>query len=278
MDNNLMENNVPLGPPPKPNYLTKLIDFLSRAVRGELHLPPWWLRDVGGADFEAVGQEFLEIFKQLASLQPYEHILEVGCGSGRMAYPLTGYLSQEGRYIGMDVTTDSIIWCQKNITARYPNFEFLHADLYNKRYNPSGRYLAKEYTFPFEAESFDFIFLTSVFTHLLPDDTENYLNEIFRLLRSDGRALITFFLLNEKQQELAAQGRNDINFQYSSGVYRTRSETVPESAVAYDETYLRQLIAQCGLEISEPIHYGVWSGRAVGLSYQDILLIRHSGK
>lgn len=278
MDNNLMEKNVPLKPPPKPNYLTQLTDFLSRAVRGELHLPPWWLRDVGGADFEAVGQEFLEIFKQRASLQPYEHILEIGCGSGRMALPLTGYLSQEGKYIGMDVTADSIIWCQKNITARYSNFEFLHADLYNKRYNPSGRYLAKDYTFPFEAMSFDFVFLTSVFTHLLPDDTKSYLQEIVRLLRSNGRALITFFLLNEKQQELATQGRNDISFQYGSGVYRTRSKTVPESAVAYDEVYLRQLISQCGLEISEPIHYGAWSGRDDGLSHQDILLVRPSEK
>ena len=278
MDNNLMGNNVPLGPPPKPNYLTKLLDFLSRAVRGELHLPPWWLRDVGGADFEAVGQEFLALFKQLASLQPHEQILEIGCGSGRMAYPLTGYLSQEGKYIGMDVTADSIIWCQKNITTRYANFEFLHADLYNKRYNPSGRYLAKDYSFPFEAKSFDFVFLTSVFTHLLPDDTKNYLQEITHLLRPNGRALITFFLLNKKQQELATQGCNDINFQFGSGVYRTRSETVPESAVAYDEVYLRQLIYQYGLEISEPIHYGAWSGRDDGLSYQDILLVRPSGK
>jgi SAM-dependent methyltransferase len=193
-----------------------------------------------------------------------------------MAYPLISYLSQEGKYTGMDVTADSIIWCQKNITSRYPNFQFLHADLYNKRYNPTGRYLAKDYTFPFEKESFDFIFLTSVFTHLLPDDATNYLREVARLLRPDGRALTTFFLLNEEQQKLATEGRNDIDFKYGSDPYRTRSETVPESAVAYDEIYLRQLVSQCGLEISGPIHYGTWSGRHDGLSYQDIVLVNVS--
>jgi SAM-dependent methyltransferase len=273
-----MDKNIPSKPPPKPNYLIKLIDYFSRTVRGELHLPPWWLRDVGGADFEAVGQEFLGLFKQLAALQPHEQILEIGCGSGRMVYPLTGYLNQEGNYTGMDVTADSITWCQRKITPRYPNFRFLQADLYNKRYNPSGRFLAKDYTFPFEAENFDFIFLTSVFTHLLPDDTTNYLQEVTRLLRSGGRALITFFLLNEKQQKLATEGRNEINFKYGSGPYRTRSEIVPESAIAYDEAYLRQLVSKCGLEISEPIHYGTWSGRAEGLSFQDILLVRRSKK
>ncbi|HXV42478.1 MAG TPA: class I SAM-dependent methyltransferase, partial [Anaerolineae bacterium] len=58
---------------------------------------------------------------------------------------------------------------------------------------------------------------------------------------------------------------------------RTRSEITPESAVAYDETFLRQLLVQNGLELAEPVHYGAWSGRRDGLSYQDILLVRRSG-
>ena len=268
---------TPIKPPPKPTHLTKAIDFLNRAIRGQLHLPPWWLRDVGGADFEAVGQEFLELFRRLVNLQPDEQMLEIGCGSGRIALPLTHYLNQEGAYTGMEVVSDSIDWCRQNISRRYPNFQFLHADLYNKRYNPTGAYLAKEYIFPFDKESFDFIFLTSVFTHLLPDDTKNYLSEIARLLRPDGRAVITFFLLNEKQQELASQGLNDIDFKYGSNdSYKVRSETVPESAIAYDEAYLRQLLLQCKLEISGPIHYGKWSGRVDGLSYQEILVVQRN--
>jgi len=267
--------NMPIKPPPKPTHLTKAIDFLNRAIRGQLHLPPWWLRDVGGSDFEAVGQEFLDLFKKLVNLQPNEQILEIGCGSGRIALPLTRYLNQEGSYTGMEVVSDSIDWCRRNISRRYPNFQFLHADLYNKRYNPTGPYLAKDYTFPFDEKSFDFIFLTSVFTHLLPDDTKNYLREIARLLHPSGRALITFFLLNEKQQGLASQGLNDIDFKYGSGLYRVRSETVPESAIAYDEAFLQQLLSQCKLEISGAIHYGKWSGRVDGLSYQEILVVQH---
>ena len=268
--------DVPLRPPPKPGYLARLADFAHRAVRGELHLPPWWLRDVGGADFEAAGHEFLRLFIQLGNLQPDERILEIGCGSGRMALPLTSYVSQAGSFVGMDITQESIAWCQRNITRRFPNFQFLHADLYNQRYNPQGRYLARHYAFPFGAEGFDFIFLTSVFTHMLPDDIDNYLREIARLLRPAGRALVTCFLLNETQQLLASQGQNDIDFKYGSGPYRVRSEIVPESAIAYNETFLRQLIAQCGLQIWEPVYYGTWSGRDDGLSYQDVVLVQRN--
>lgn len=261
----------------RPNFWTVVKDFVHRAIKGELHLPPWWLRDVGGAeDFEAVGQEFLDLFVRLAQLQPDEQVLEIGCGSGRMALPLTGFLSLSGSYTGIDIVAPFIAWCQKHISRRHPNFAFLHADLYNQRYNPAGRYQASEYAFPFPDERFDFIFLTSVFTHLLPEDTQHYLREIRRLLRPSGRCLATFFLLNETQARLDAEGKNAITFRYGEDPIRTRSETVPESAVAYDEAYLLDLLSDCGLTLQPPIHYGAWSGRTDGLSYQDILLFRRT--
>ena len=42
--------------------------------------------------------------------------------------------------------------------------------------------------------------------------------------------------------------------------------------MAYEEAYLRELIAQAGLTLAEA-HYGRWSGRVDGLSYQDILIV-----
>lgn len=265
------------GMPPsfRPDLLTIVKDYINRAIRGELHLPPWWLRDVGGSDFKATGEEFLRLFIQVGGLQPDERVLEIGCGSGRMAIPLTGYMSRAGLYVGMDITRPTIVWCQRHISRRYPNFHFLHADLYNKRYNPTGRYHARDYTFPFKNQSFDFIFLTSVFTHMLPEDTAHYLRQIARMLHQDGRAFFTFFLLNDEQQRLAKQGRNDIHFDYGPGFYRTRDPIVPESAVAYDESYILDMLAECGLALQQPIHYGSWSGREDGLSYQDILIVRH---
>jgi hypothetical protein len=65
-----------------------------------------------------------------------------------------------------------------------------------------------------------------------------------------------------------------IDFRYGVGPYRVRDRSIPESAVAYDETHLLQLLCACGLELREPVHYGTWSGREHGLSYQGILLVR----
>ncbi len=262
----------------RPGWWTVLKDWIKRALKGERHLPPWWLRDVGGGDdFRAVGQEFLELFVQIGGLEPDERVLDVGCGSGRMAIPLTGYLSPAGSYVGLDITRRFIDWCQRHISKRYPNFQFLHVDLYNKRYNPAGRYLAHEYRFPFDDRSFDFVFLTSVLTHLLPEATENYLREVARLLAEGGRGFLTFFLLNPTQQTLAEQGRNDVDFCYGPGPYRLRDEAIPESAVAYEEGYLFDLLAACDLALEGPVRYGTWSGRPDGLSYQDVLLVRRQG-
>ena len=41
----------------------------------------------------------------------------------------------------------------------------------------------------------DVAFLTSVFTHMLPEDVEHYLDELARVLKPGGRTLITWFLL-----------------------------------------------------------------------------------
>lgn len=256
------------------NPVSQIVDLIGRTARGQHHLPPIWLRDVGPSDFEATGQEFLRYFIELGGLQPAERVLDIGCGSGRMALPLTSYLTAAGSYVGLDVTRDSIQWCRQQVTARFPNFQFLHLDLVNQRYNPQGRLKAKDCVFPLGATRFDFIFLTSVFTHLLPDDTTQYLREIARLLQPQGRCLATFFLLSDTQQRLAAKGLNHIDFSYGPGPYRLRNEAVPESAVAYQEGYLRELLEACGLTPVLPIYYGQWSGRPDGLSYQDILILK----
>ena len=51
-------------------------------------------------------------------------------------------------------------------------------------------------------------------------------------------------------------------------------EHSPESAVAYDESFVMQLLEKYGLAVEQRI-YGRWSGREGGLSYQDILILSH---
>ncbi len=226
----------------------------------------------GGGDFDKIGEEYFRYFVDLGGLKPDERVLDVGCGIGRMAVPLTRYLDSRGSYEGFDVFPAGVRWCRENITPKYPNFRFRVADIHNKEYNPGGRFAASEYEFPYEDGSFDFVFLTSVFTHLLPDEVENYLSEIRRVLAPNGRCLASFFLLNDESLGTIRSGTSTIDFRHDFGGYRAKDADTPEAAIAYPEDYVRSLYTERGLSITEPSHYGAWPGRRNFLSYQDIVI------
>jgi SAM-dependent methyltransferase len=251
------------------------MDFVESilGLRDEL-VPPRRKIFVGEGDFKKIGQEFLRYFVEFGQLKPDERVLDVGCGIGRMAVPLTGYLSSRGEYQGIDIVQEGISWCQRHISPKFSNFYFQLSDVYNGNYNPAGRYRAQDYKFPFVNEYFDFVFLTSVFTHMLPGDLENYLSEISRVLRPEGRCLATFFLLNAESRSFISSGSSTLAFKYEIEEGLTIDRDNPESALAYEEVFIRRLYEKYGLQILAPIHPGSWCGRKGFVSYQDLVFAR----
>lgn len=158
--------------------------------------------------------------------------------------------------------------------TKYSNYTFIRIDVKNRTYNPRGRYNVENYSFPFDDKSFDLILLKSVFTHMNGPGIDNYLKEVARLLSNKGRSLITFFLLNEKQQKLANKGLNKLDFKFGNKKCRYVYKNSPESAIVYDENYIMRLLSEHNLILKEPILYGTWSGRKNGISYQDMMLIQ----
>lgn len=252
------------------HFIQDSIELLS-GKRDRL-TPPEWMIFVGGGDFKTIGEEFVNYFVEPGGLKWGDRVLDVGCGIGRMAVPLTHYLKNGGSYDGIDIVRQGIKWCGKKITSRYPNFRFHLADIFNCAYNPTGKIIAAEYQFPFQDESFNFIFLTSVFTHMLPQDMEHYFSEINRLLNAGGRCFITFFLLNDESLKMMDAGKSSLDFKFCLDTCRIKDEDVPEAAVAYYEKYIRELFDTHNLNILAPIRYGSWCGREYFLSYQDIII------
>ena len=105
-----------------------------------------------------------------------------------MARPLTQYLDG-GTYDGLDISQPAIEWCRKVYARRYPHFRFHFADIQNSYFNRDGKHAPVQYRFPFPDATFDFVFLTSVFTHMLRPAVENYVTEITRVMKSGGRCL-----------------------------------------------------------------------------------------
>lgn len=245
-------------------------DFIRRRRQGPL-TPPRRLAFVGGGDFEQTGQQFLGYFRDLGELEPGDRVLDVGSGLGRMALPLTSYL-EGGSYAGFDVGREMIRWCQRTITPRWPNFEFAWASVYNGKYNPFGKQSGTEFRFPYEDDSFDFAFATSLFTHLLRDEARHYLAETARVLKPGGTCLLTFFLLTPEAEDELAAGRATMDFRHPIAGGLTTNPAEPEAATAYPAADLRQWLAEAGLKVRDPIHHGAWSNTPDALTLQDIVV------
>jgi len=237
-------------------------------------VPPLERMQDGPASYEAFksnGEEFLKIYKDLCGLGPDESMLDVGSGLGRKTLPLTSYFSQRARYEGLDIAKDDVEWCRSKITPRYGNFRFQWADVYNKSYNPEGKTHGVDYRFPFDDDSFTFVMLGSVFTHMVPADLEQYLSEIHRVLKNGGRCLISYFLLDDESLRLLAEGRTSQRFDHPFGNCRIADAATPEQAIAYPEAWIAALYEKIGLSVQRVAH-GSWSGRAEHVSYQDLVL------
>lgn len=226
-----------------------------------------------GGGFLDVSEDYLRYFIQLADLKSHHNVLDVGCGVGRMAYMLAHYLKPEARYEGFDILGNLVEWASANITPVYPNFKFRKVDVYNKHYNPKGKTLAREFRFPYEDETFDFIFLTSVFTHMLGPELRHYVDEFRRVLRPGGRCLMTCFLLNDESKQLVGEKKAVYDLSHPAGEGFTCVPDDPEFAIGFDESDMAAWLAERGFEI-DGTYYGRWCGRPEFTCLQDIVVYR----
>ena len=236
-------------------------------------IPPQGLIFIGSGDFKKIGEHYLAVFIEHCGLLPEHHVLDIGCGIGRIAIPLTNFLNNQGSYDGFDIVEKGISWCRKHISTSFPNFKFLHVDLKNDFYNLKTEQKAKNFIFPYLDRIFDLIILTSVFTHMLIEDVENYIKEIYRVLKPRGKCLVTFFILNSESRNYM-KSNHDFNFDINIGNYSLLDQNVKEANVAYEEEYIINLITQNNLYIEKTL-YGFWSGRPKkeSFDFQDTLII-----
>ena len=125
-----------------------------------------------GGDFESVGQIEYTLLLQYG-LQKDHIVIDVGCGSGRLAFQLREFL--EGIYIGIDVVEDLFKYAEK--ICERPDWKF---------------YMAPGLSIPENDDYADFICFFSVFTHLLHEESYKYLREASRVLKPKGKIVISF--------------------------------------------------------------------------------------
>ena len=228
---------------------------------------------IGGGDFAVVGKHLADLLIRAGRLQPHERVLDVACGIGRVAVPLTNYLTN-GEYCGFDVSVPAIEWCRREISFRHPNFSFIHVDVFNSHYNWRGKIIPTNFVFPCATESVDVAFLGSILTHLTPLAAARYVAEVSRVLKIGGRGVMTFFLLDDRVREECRQGRLAPAFNtFPEPWYAVQDRDDPEAAVAYDTRIVEDALRAQQFEIVN-VSRGSWSGHPESMTYQDLIVVR----
>ena len=233
-------------------------------------IPPLRLRFVGAGDFRAVGEEMKGLLVRIGGLRPDERVLDIGCGAGRVALPLTRTLDASATYDGFDIVKGGIDWCRRHITPQHPNFRFVHVGVRSSEYRDRGAD-ASTFRFPFPDHSFDLAFATSLFTHLTFDETRQYLRESHRVLAPGGRLFATFFLLDEVAKNALPSREQRFRFPFADGPTRLADRDNPAVGVAIDQIALLDAIREAGF-VGHEIHCGQWSGRPGGVTFQDVVV------
>ncbi|WP_181704523.1 class I SAM-dependent methyltransferase [Chthonobacter rhizosphaerae] len=248
------------------------LDLLAEAIQRNRFLPEPDPESVfvGDGDYRAIGTEFLKHFVRIGGLRPSDRVLDIGSGIGRMAMPLTQFLDEAATYDGLDPVAEGVDWCARVITPFYPAFRFARLDVHHPIYNPKGRLKGAEMALPFPDGRFDFCFLTSVATHLPPDEVKAYAAEIARVLAPGGRLFLTAFVMDEIGRTGRSRDPRCAFQRTAAGPDWHADPTAPFGAVAFDEGWIEGVLADSGLAAVRT-RLGRWRGIEAA-HYQDIVL------
>jgi 2-polyprenyl-3-methyl-5-hydroxy-6-metoxy-1,4-benzoquinol methylase len=125
-----------------------------------------------GGEFEGVGLLLREVLIH-HGLKQTDYLIDVGCGSGRLAKPLAEYLT--GRYLGIDVVPELVQYARRLVPRADWRFE-----------------IAEGLKIPERDEQGDMVCFFSVLTHLLHEESFVYLREARRVLRPRGKIVLSF--------------------------------------------------------------------------------------
>ena len=186
----LMSRSRPIYIPYVPDSTSYL---LPKASAGDLSqasppVPPneTWISEKYGKtneEYLASGrrdvQEMLDILNRAGvSLESLGHILEFGCGDGRMIRWLE-HLAGDREIWGTDINAGRVFWCKQNLST---SIHFITTTTIPH--------------LPFEDRYFGFVFAGSVFTHI-DDLADTWIAELRRILRPGGNLFITVHLKND---------------------------------------------------------------------------------
>lgn len=133
-----------------------------------------WAYDLG-CYLVGMGSRFRRKTLQFAQLQPGEHVLDVGCGTGMLTRLAAELVGNDGEVIGIDPSTEMIQVAQRCAAKAKSKAHFQ---------------LGIVESLPFEDERFDIVLSSMMLHHLPPELKVTGLREIFQVLKPGGRLMV----------------------------------------------------------------------------------------
>jgi SAM-dependent methyltransferase len=224
---------------------------------------------IGGGDPKVIADTIIGSINRMMPIAPGSTVLDVGCGCGRIAAGLTGTLSDQGTYIGIDIVPGLIDFARRHITTAYPNFQFHVRNQRNSSYDyfidvPSG---IETISAVAPNGTVDRAIATSLFTHLDFPEAVPILMEIAQALKTSGALFMTCFIIPDgpagpKKRAFTFKHRSD------SGKAMLERAEDPHYAVGMTLEQIKSMLAASGLEIVR-INRGSWAKVSPGPSFQD---------
>lgn len=144
-----------------------------------------------GGQFERGGAIEVGILRHYG-LKASDHLVDVGCGAGRLAKPLSAYLS--GTYLGIDLVP-ALVRHARTITKR-----------------PDWRFEVIDHIGIPEADGrADMVCFFSVLTHLMHEQSYWYLEEARRVLKPGGRVVFSFLEFSDPGHRLVFRQTVDVH-------------------------------------------------------------------
>lgn len=125
-----------------------------------------------GGEFGALGLLEVATLKHFG-LKDDAYLIDVGCGSGRLAQPLSSCF--QGRYLGIDIDPNLVNFARQNVRRKDWRFE-----------------VTDGFDIPEQDGKADMVCFFSIFTHLLHERSYVYLSEAKRVLKPGGKIIFSF--------------------------------------------------------------------------------------
>jgi Methyltransferase domain. len=217
------------------------------------------------------------------------HLLDVGCGYGRLAYGLLGN-GYRGDYLGLDLLPDRITFLKEKFESVHPNFRFRLLNVRNDAYIFEHPQLSKsrervesaiETSATASAVNFgaytrrqpDAIVLLSVFTHMFDEDILAYLRAFHEIMHAGSGLLFSAFIYDDSLDDRIRDGRAKAFRYYKrlSAHCITADPAKPLAMIANEKSWIEGALKALGFEFK--LYNGNWSGLAGG-NLQDWIVAK----